>query len=80
MFEKLEQATIDVEGMTCAHCQKRVTDALRGLKGVKSAAVDLEKKQAAVSYNPAKTGLPELEKAITDAGYTVTGTAASTQD
>lgn len=74
MFEKKQQVVIDVEGMTCSHCQKRVADALRALKGVKSAEVKLEEKQAVVSFLPARTGVAELEKAVADAGYTVTGT------
>ncbi|MBN2505263.1 MAG: cation-translocating P-type ATPase [Verrucomicrobia bacterium] len=37
-----------IPGMHCSHCVSRVTDALRGVPGVASVAVDLERRRAAV--------------------------------
>lgn len=71
MFEKTETAVLKIEGMTCMHCQKRVHDALKGLKGVKSVEVSLEEKSATVQYVPSKTGPEAMARAVTDAGYTV---------
>ena len=36
MFDKQEQLTLKIEGMTCGHCQKRVKEALKAVKGVKT--------------------------------------------
>lgn len=70
MFGKTETTTIAVEGMTCGHCQKRVADALRAVKGVKSVEVSLEKKSAEVSFVPGKTDRAQLVQAVEAAGYT----------
>ena len=72
--EKTEETkmtkTIQIDGMMCMHCVAHVQKALEGL-GV-TAAVSLENKNAVVTGDT----LPDdaaLTKAVTDAGYTVTG-------
>ena len=62
---------LNVEGMSCEHCVRHVTEALEELKGVKSAKVNLKKKTAVVEYNETVT-LEEMKAAIADAGYEVT--------
>ena len=59
---------LNIEGMTCAHCVKRVTRALEDLKGVKSAKVSLEKKTAVVEHDGSVTA-GEMTAAVEDAGY-----------
>lgn len=44
MFSK--NVIISIEGMHCSNCAKRVEDALKKIKGVKSIKVDLESKKA----------------------------------
>ena len=63
-----KEKVLKVEGMTCAHCQKHVTNALAKLDGVTAVDVSLEAKTATVQ---ATRDIPvaEFEKAITDAGY-----------
>ena len=39
MFDKVEQMALKIEGMTCGHCQKRVEEALKAVKGVKGLQV-----------------------------------------
>ena len=41
MFEKAEKLTLHIEGMSCGHCVKHATEALKAVKGVKSAEVSL---------------------------------------
>lgn len=60
---------IVIEGMMCMHCQGRVEKVLNAIEGVE-AKVDLEKKTAYVSC-PEGFDTAILEKAVTDAGYTV---------
>ena len=62
---------ITVEGMSCHHCSARVEKVLNAIEGV-SAVVDLEKKLATVELS-ADISDEVLTKAITDAGYDVTG-------
>lgn len=61
--------TMKIEGMMCAHCSGRVEKALNDLPGV-TATVDLAAGTATVSGDAADE---VLAKAVTDAGYTVTG-------
>jgi len=64
--------TIKIEGMSCGHCAKKVENALKEVKEVKSVKVDLEKKEAVivlkqeVDNNILKTTIEEL-------GYQVIG-------
>ena len=62
--------TLVVDGMTCAHCQKRVHDALSVIPGVTAVTVDLKGKSARIESNQAiRTAV--FAQAITDAGYTL---------
>ncbi len=72
MFDKQEQLTLKIEGMTCGHCQKRVEEALKAVKGVKTVQVSLVGKSAEVKYAVGKADRQALVKAVSDAGYTVT--------
>ena len=63
--------TLKIEGMSCPHCQKHVSDALNALSGV-TAEVNLQNNAAYItSDNPINT--EELVKVVEDAGYQVTG-------
>ena len=42
MFGNKIIKTILIEGMSCGHCSKRVEEALKAIKGVKSVSVSLE--------------------------------------
>jgi Cu+-exporting ATPase len=57
-----------VDGMACSGCVERVENAIRGTPGVVSVSVDLETKQAKVTF----AGPPDLEavaNAVRQAGY-----------
>lgn len=69
MFDKTESLTLCIEGMSCEHCVKRVTDALKSIKGVKKAIVDLEAKSAEVTYLPAKTNREAMTAAVCALGF-----------
>ncbi|MFC1717118.1 heavy-metal-associated domain-containing protein [Candidatus Poribacteria bacterium] len=63
------QTTLKVNGMSCEHCAGTVSKALKGLKGVKKANVNLQEGLAEVTYNPDKVSIDDLTKAVIDAGY-----------
>lgn len=60
-----------VEGMSCAACVKRVEDAVRRVKGVKAAAVNLATERAKVTFLPADVQEAEIIHAVQAAGYTL---------
>ncbi|MGZ7178697.1 heavy metal translocating P-type ATPase [Burkholderia gladioli] len=63
-----ETTELDVEGMTCGGCARRVETTLAQLPGVISAHVDLAGKTASVSAAP-EVGAASLVEAVERAGY-----------
>ena len=61
---------VDVEGMMCEHCEKRVRKALEKLEGVASASADHKAGTASVTLCGTVTD-DDIRKAITDADYGV---------
>lgn len=62
-------ATLSVPGMTCAACPVTVKKALSKVAGVEKTEILVDKRQAVVTYDDARTGPAALIKATTDAGY-----------
>ena len=58
--------------MTCAACVSHVEGALKGVRGISSAQVNLATERAAVEMDPNVVSLEELVKAVDDVGYAVT--------
>jgi copper chaperone CopZ len=59
-----------VDGLTCGDCSDKVTAALKGIDGVKAAAVDYQTGETIVSIDASKTNADALVKAIAKLGYT----------
>jgi len=57
--------------MTCASCVSRVESALKGLKGVSDASVNLANEKATVTFDPAKVSPEDMARSVKDAGYGV---------
>ncbi|MGN6032332.1 MAG: heavy metal translocating P-type ATPase, partial [Thermomicrobiales bacterium] len=65
--------TLEIEGMTCAACVRRVEKALDTVDGVAAASVNLATERATVSLDPGATVDPQaLVAAVSAAGYTAT--------
>lgn len=65
---------INVPTLQCNKCITHVETALKSVAGVSKTAVNLQTKIARVEFDPAKTNLKELEKAIAAAGYDANAT------
>jgi Cu+-exporting ATPase len=74
------EVTISVGGMMCATCVETIEAALRELPGVVAVNVNLGTEKAYVTYNPSLTGIPDMKKAIEDAGYQYLGIAGEVSD
>lgn len=61
--------TITVEGMSCAHCEATVVDALESVAGVTTARADHE---AATATIEGEAATADLLAAVDDAGYDAT--------
>ena len=63
--------TLPVDGMTCAACAGRVERGLATADGVAGATVNFATGEAAVTFDPATTGVRQLADAIAATGYDV---------
>jgi mercuric ion binding protein len=68
-YAATKTVTLDVPGMYCSVCPITVRKALEKVPGVSKAATSLERKEAVVTYDDAKTNLDALLDATFTAGY-----------
>ena len=68
---------IEIEGMSCGHCVGAVQRALGEVDGVIVEEVSVG--SATVTYDPAKTSVDAVSKAVEKAGYAVVGESTSTR-
>jgi len=69
---RADKACFSVEKMTCAACPLTVKAAAKKVAGVQAAQASLENKSAEVTFDPAKTSVEAVGKAISDVGYPAT--------
>lgn len=64
------QYWLKIEGMSCEHCVRAVTQALQSIDGIEDVSVSLEDKQAVFSA-PEELDMERVKKAVQEEGYTV---------
>lgn len=67
----MEVKTLNVEGMSCSHCENSVKKAVGALEGVAKVDVDLNGKKVTIEFDPAKVTIDNIKSAIEDQGYDV---------
>lgn len=76
----MKELLFRVSGMTCAHCEARVTKAAKTVSGVKTASASFSRGILTVSYDPEQTDEAKLssalEEAINTSGYRFRGAVA----
>ncbi len=65
----VQEATIAIDGMSCASCVAHVGKAARAVGGVDAVEVNLAAGRARVRFDPAKTDARQIAAAISDSGY-----------
>ncbi|HDQ44776.1 MAG TPA: copper-translocating P-type ATPase [bacterium] len=65
---RTETRTFGIEGMHCASCVARVEASLKSLPGVTEAGVNLAAEEARITALPGLAGVPQIQKALADAG------------
>jgi len=65
----LKEEVFKVNGMGCAHCEKRVEAALKALEGVDRAQASAQEQCVRVAYDDAKAAPQALKDAVDGAGY-----------
>lgn len=66
-----ETKILNVEGMSCSHCENAVKKAVGALCGVDGVEVDLKGKKVTVQFDPGKVTAGAIKEAIEDQGYDV---------
>ncbi|MEQ8181309.1 MAG: heavy metal translocating P-type ATPase, partial [Smithellaceae bacterium] len=64
-----EKITLDIHGMTCAACVRRVEEGLRGTPGVLNVAVNFATEKALVEYDADRVDIDKLQVKVRDLGY-----------
>ena len=65
----MRTVTVPVNGMICMVCAGSVKNALKAVRGVQRAEVDLEWHNVTVQYENGKVSVDELTRAINQLGY-----------
>jgi len=68
-FAGEKTVTLSVQNMYCSACPITVKSSLEAVPGVAKAVVSYENKTAVVTFDDARTNVPALISATTDAGY-----------
>ncbi len=66
-----EVKTLNVEGMSCSHCENSVKKAVGALEGVESVAVDLKGNKVTIEFDAQKVSVDTIKDTIEDQGYDV---------
>ena len=66
-----ETKTLDVEGMSCSHCENAVKKFVGALNGVGNVSVDLKGNKVTVEYDSERVNLETIKETIVNQGYEV---------
>ncbi len=67
----MKEIVLNVEGMSCSHCENRIKKSVSELKGVNNVNVDLQGKSVTVEYEEEKLDEDTIKETIEDQGYDV---------
>ena len=67
----MAKVTLNVPGISCAHCQASILKALEPQAGIASVQVDIPAKTVRLEYDPARISLEKVGAILDDEGYTV---------
>ena len=64
--------TLEVRGMTCGGCERRIRDAVSALPGVAAEVAEHIGDEVEVRFDESSVGLDDIRRAITAEGFAVT--------
>lgn len=77
LWASMQTVTLSVPDMNCAACPITVKKALTKVSGVSKTEVSMDRREAKVTFDDAKTSTESLTRATKDAGFPSTITAAT---
>ncbi|GCD78942.1 mercuric transport protein MerTP [Schleiferia thermophila] len=69
---KIQKVQCSIRGMTCSGCEEHINHQLSTLPGILHTTTSYRKGNAIIEFDPSRTEINEIQKAIEKAGYTVT--------
>lgn len=69
----MKKIVLKIDGMSCSACSSGLEKHLRKQDGIINASVNLVLAQASIEYNEEKVSLSDLDKFVSDAGFTSLG-------
>lgn len=67
----MEKITLNVEGMSCSHCENAVKNAVGALDGVANVNVDLAEKTVIIEFDAGKASPNSFRNAIVEEGFDI---------
>ena len=67
----MQKTSLQIEKMSCGHCEQAIKEALEKIKGVSSASVSLQDRLATIEYDETTVTLADMVQAVEEAGYIV---------
>lgn len=67
----MEHLTININGMSCGSCVRKIEDSVKLLNGVEQVKVHLQEKSAVIEYAPVLMDEDKIINHITELGYEV---------
>ncbi|WP_427340047.1 heavy metal translocating P-type ATPase [Caloranaerobacter sp. DY30410] len=65
----MREATLKINGMTCASCAKAIEKSVNKLNGVETASVNFATEKLNVKFDESKVNINDIKNAVKDAGY-----------
>jgi copper chaperone CopZ len=62
---------LSVPTISCAHCEKTITEALTPLPGVSAVNVDIPTKKVTVDYDPSASSVERFKEVLEEEDYPV---------
>ncbi len=69
----IKTISLNVKGMSCSGCEETINESVQKITGVTECIASFKDGKANVKYDTTKTNLKAISKAITSAGYEVSG-------
>jgi copper chaperone len=67
----VEKLVLQVEGMSCGHCEIAIQDAVRKLPGIKKVKASKRRKEVVADYDPSLLTPEQIRSAVGSTGYPI---------
>jgi len=67
----MDSIKLNVPSITCSTCASKITEGLKGMKGIRDVAVDLKSQSVQVSYDANEVKPQDIKREISSMGYEV---------